>query len=793
MKKRRMCDVLLSALIAGVLYTACGVPSEAQWQTPAGTIPVGKGPGATGFNTVSGSGGTGTLCLIDTVPPTFGSCGAAGSIVVGTTAITGGTNFNYLYNNAGILGEVPAPITYVTQAPYNAVCNGSANDTVAIQAAITAIGVRGGTIAIPAGRHCRVTTLDFKGKTNVVFTGLGSGQSGGGSTPGLLYCDTTGANICLDARDTSALTISNMTILSVNALYTGFVIDAGSQTPGSAVSAFFKLKDTTIGATYVAGVKCVDVSEATHFVLEENNFTRCAPAIKGQDITGQSTTGTIAKNRFGTQVGPAISECGESWRIENNAFQQDVAGSANGMAVTPARPCVGLVFSGNWSGDVTSGAGTWLSITANGAEITGNRFGGGASAVGIALTGGNGYKISGNSFDTFTVGISCTSSPTGGAIEDNYFVTVTTRISGTCVNFNSREGNSPSSSAYTAGQIGIGQAAADVTPRTVTGNVTISSAGVTSLDNIPSDVIVDGYMLWNDAATASAPAAGFGWTWFDSTDQRLHDRNNAGTIGTTVVADTGAANNYISAISAAGVITKSQPNITGIAGLGANVATFLGTPSGANFAAALTSVTRTRQVFTSGSGTYTTPANVKYIVVRMVGAGGGGGGGGTGAPTDGGAGGNTTFSTFTAGGGAGGKAMGLGAGATAGGTATGGTINIPGQGTGSQTTLTYPDGTGGGGSAFFGGGGYGSTSGVNASPGATNSGGGGGGGGSSAGARTNGTGGGGGGSVEGMIVPAAASYSYAVGAGGTAGSPGTNGVTGQAGAAGIIIVDEFYQ
>ena len=63
----------------------------------------------------------------------------------------------------------------------------------------------------------------------------------------------------------------------------------------------------------------------------------------------------------------------------------------------------------------------------------------------------------------------------------------------------------------------------------------------------------------------------------------------------------------------------------------------------------------TQQIFTSGSGTYTTPAGVKWIRVRMVGGGGGaygalagGGNGNAGA-----VGGSTTFgsSFLTAGGG----------------------------------------------------------------------------------------------------------------------------------------------
>ena len=57
----------------------------------------------------------------------------------------------------------------------------------------------------------------------------------------------------------------------------------------------------------------------------------------------------------------------------------------------------------------------------------------------------------------------------------------------------------------------------------------------------------------------SSPASGKVSVYSDSTDLRFHDKNASGVIGTTVVADTGAANNYISAISTAGAITKSRP------------------------------------------------------------------------------------------------------------------------------------------------------------------------------------------------------------------------------------------
>lgn len=195
----------------------------------------------------------------------------------------------------------------------------------------------------------------------------------------------------------------------------------------------------------------------------------------------------------------------------------------------------------------------------------------------------------------------------------------------------------------------------------------------------------------------------------------------------------------------------------------------------------------TIQRFTSGSGTYTTPANVKYIKVKMVGGGGGGGGNGGGAGggdggaaggylefvintpassysyavgasgaggTTGSAGGSTTFGSNTCGGGSGG-ATGSSSSrqGASGGTNTASLGNIianipgsPGQ-VGVSGAGSAPGGSGG--VSPFGGAGSGSAGSGAGSAAATNSGSGGGGGGNSAG--------------------------------------------GGAGAAGVIIVEEYYQ
>lgn len=204
----------------------------------------------------------------------------------------------------------------------------------------------------------------------------------------------------------------------------------------------------------------------------------------------------------------------------------------------------------------------------------------------------------------------------------------------------------------------------------------------------------------------------------------------------------------------------------------------------------------TIQRFTTGSGTYTTPAGVKYIRVRMVGAGGGGGGANNPARPVGTAGGNTTFGTLTATGGAGGGGANLASPGDVGGdggTATGGNIlNINGTAGQGAFFISGSNGAGGarggdGGNSFFGGGGSKGTTGNGSAATAPGSGG--------QGAGSNGShyaasGGGSGAFVEHMFNSPAATYSYGVGAKGLGGG-GIN--SGADGADGLIIVEEYYQ
>ena len=201
----------------------------------------------------------------------------------------------------------------------------------------------------------------------------------------------------------------------------------------------------------------------------------------------------------------------------------------------------------------------------------------------------------------------------------------------------------------------------------------------------------------------------------------------------------------------------------------------------------------TIQKFTSASGTYTTPANCKAIYVRM--CGGGSGGGTTNNSGTGGSGGTTTFGTslLTATGGAGSSYLaGAGGSATISSPASGFTLT-GGQGGGGMypgtlSSAQYPGGYGG--VNPFGGSACANAQAAPSGAGAANTGAGG------AGAVTYinnqyaGAGGAAGGYLEAIILSPSATYSYAVGAGGTAGTGGAQ--NGGAGGSGIIIVTEFY-
>ena len=253
------------------------------------------------------------------------------------------------------------------------------------------------------------------------------------------------------------------------------------------------------------------------------------------------------------------------------------------------------------------------------------------------------------------------------------------------------------------------------------------------------------------------------------------------------VAESGSTLRTSIGCDAAGNITSGTVATARLGSGTASSSTFLRGDS-SWVAIASSALNTTMQVFTSGSGTYTTPDNCATIRVRIV---GGGGGAGAAATNAGAAGGNTTFAASSmqgTGGGAGGHGASTGGAGGTGGAAANGQVNVRGSdGTGGGDDTAAPGGYGG--ASVFGGAGAGgvyTAAGVNAG----GAGSGGGGAGATNGATNSSGGGGAGGYCERWVDDPDETYAYAVGAGGSGGAAGTD--AGGNGSAGIVIVEEFY-
>lgn len=96
-----------------------------------------------------------------------------------------------------------------------------------------------------------------------------------------------------------------------------------------------------------------------------------------------------------------------------------------------------------------------------------------------------------------------------------------------------------------------------------------TGAVVASIAELLAGTPVVGSLLNTEVAAPSTPATGKVSTWVDSTNARFHDINPAGTIGTTVVANAGTTHQFVSSLSAAGALTTSQPAFTDISGTAA--------------------------------------------------------------------------------------------------------------------------------------------------------------------------------------------------------------------------------
>ena len=342
-----------------------------------------------------------------------------------------------------------------------------------------------------------------------------------------------------------------------------------------------------------------------------------------------------------------------------------IANGGTGLSTTPAN---GALDIGNGTGftRTTLTAGTAIGITNAAGSIT-------IANTGVtSLTGGTGISVSASTGGVTITNTATMTYPgagiansTGSAWGTSYSTTGTGTVVAlaTSPSFTTPALGTPSAAVLTnatglpvstgisglgtgvatALAVNVGSAGAFVTNGGALG--TPSSGVATNLTGTASGLSIGG----NAATATTATSATTATTATNATNIAITDNTSSSSTWYPVLSANSSGNN---------AATTSSTKMSFVPNTGVLTTTghTLGA-TGLTFADGSTQVSHAVPVintYSSGSGTYTTPTNAKYLIVEMVAGGGGGCGGGTGSFHAGTAGGSTTFGSNTCTAGAGG-------------------------------------------------------------------------------------------------------------------------------------------
>lgn len=162
-----------------------------------------------------------------------------------------------------------------------------------------------------------------------------------------------------------------------------------------------------------------------------------------------------------------------------------------------------------------------------------------------------------------------------------------------------------SAASLTNGQLVFGAGSQGSAVGNLSGDVTTSGSGATTLANVPSGVAMAGSLLATAIVAPATPAAGKGSIYVDSTSKNISVKDDAGVVKHGVQTKAAVTSNFLTAISDAGVVSAAQPGVADLSSsTSSSLATVISDETGSGalvFATSPTLVTPTLGVATATS------------------------------------------------------------------------------------------------------------------------------------------------------------------------------------------------
>lgn len=340
-------------------------------------------------------------------------------------SIASNLNLNGFTLKAGI-GVFTGNVTFgggnpwfdVTSSIFNAVCDGSHDDTIPIQAAVAAARLLGADVRFPNGKTCVMATssspainLDEAINTSLLCgTGAGRSRPGGGTDFVCAIKFTGNPAIGVGARASFGVAINGMAILGSNT-FTGNLIDT-SHFPGDTRcggspcdTENFNLSNSTISASVLC-TNGVSMDKTIISNVTNNHFFGCINQLKGPSGAGSyANVIKVLDNDFNGSLGVLcyINNIGESWNVERNTIEVNNSVASTICNSGGNADAKGFVFKGNWDGDdASTGVATKYVLPAGlrGAQISANTISNVHAATNLFNIGNNskGVSIFGNTY-----------------------------------------------------------------------------------------------------------------------------------------------------------------------------------------------------------------------------------------------------------------------------------------------------------------------------------------------------------------------------------------------------------